>query len=43
MFTQQLSVEPRELARQGMSIRAIAQQLRVSRNTIRKGGLPGCG
>lgn len=43
MLTQELSVEIRVLARQGMSIRAIAQQLRVSRNTVRKGGLPGCG
>lgn len=29
-------MEIRVLARQGMSIRAIAQQLRVSRNTVRK-------
>lgn len=36
MLTQELSVEIRVLARQGMSIRAIAQQLRVSRNTVRK-------
>lgn len=36
MLTQELSVEIRVLARQGMSMRAIAQQLRVSRNTVRK-------
>lgn len=36
MLTQELSVEIRVLARQGMSIQAIAQQLRVSRNTVCK-------
>ena len=44
MLTQELSVEIRVLARQGMSIQAIAQQLRVSRNTVckylRNPGLP---
>ena len=45
MLTQELSVEIHVLSRQGMSIKAIARQLGISRNTIYRrideaGGLP---
>ena len=36
MLTQELSVEIRVLARQGMSILAITQRLQVSRDTVHK-------
>ena len=36
MLTQENQVEIRVLARQGMGIRAIARELEVSRNTVRR-------